>query len=208
MLRASVIALTVVVLLAGRALTDDQGKKDKDGAKPAHVTITKLDAKKGEITVKYTDDTGKTREKTFQLTKDVRLLDETGRLVKIDVFESGNDALVLESAGKVRELRRAPNRGATRQLSDSVRTLMKQMANMSMWERIKMMTGMGKAGAFMPGSNFFKSQKKGDTGHRKSPKERAKERKQKKKKKPRGRKKARPIRRCRFSISPMPASRR
>ena len=50
---------------------------------------------------------------------------------------------------------------------------------MSMWERIKMMTGMGKMGAFAPGANMI--QKKGDTGHRKSPKERAKERKKKKK---------------------------
>jgi signal recognition particle subunit SRP54 len=51
---------------------------------------------------------------------------------------------------------------------------------MSIWERIKMVTGMGKMGAFQPGAKMFA--KKGDTGHRKSPKERARERKQKKKK--------------------------
>jgi signal recognition particle subunit SRP54 len=62
---------------------------------------------------------------------------------------------------------------------DQVRTLMRQMARMSIWERIKMVTGLGKAGAFMPGSRIL--DKKGDTGHRKSPKERAKERKKKKK---------------------------
>ena len=56
---------------------------------------------------------------------------------------------------------------------------MRQMARMSMWERIKMVTGLGKAGAFMPGSKML--QKKGDTGHRKSPKERARDRKKKKK---------------------------
>lgn len=63
---------------------------------------------------------------------------------------------------------------------DTVRELMKKMARMSIWERIKMVTGMGQQGAFMPGSNMLK--KKGDTGHRKSPKERAKERKNKRKK--------------------------
>jgi signal recognition particle subunit SRP54 len=63
---------------------------------------------------------------------------------------------------------------------DQVRTLMKQMSQMSMWERIKMFTGLGQQGAFMPGSNMLK--KKGDTGHRKSPKERARERKNKRKK--------------------------
>jgi signal recognition particle subunit SRP54 len=64
---------------------------------------------------------------------------------------------------------------------DQVRSLMKQMAKMSLWERFKMMSGMGQAGAFMPGSNVMKNMTKGDTGHRKSPKERAKERKKKKK---------------------------
>ena len=61
---------------------------------------------------------------------------------------------------------------------DQVRAMMKKMANMSVWERIKMVTGMGQAGAFAPGANMVK--KKGDTGHRKSAKERAKERKKKK----------------------------
>jgi signal recognition particle subunit SRP54 len=63
---------------------------------------------------------------------------------------------------------------------DTVRTLMRQMARMSIWERIKMVTGLGKAGAFMPGSKMLKT--KGDTGHRKSAKERAEERKKKRKK--------------------------
>jgi signal recognition particle subunit SRP54 len=63
---------------------------------------------------------------------------------------------------------------------DQVRTLMRQMAKMSIWDRIKMVTGLGQAGAFAPGANMLK--KKGDTGHRKSPKERARERKNKKKK--------------------------
>jgi signal recognition particle subunit SRP54 len=63
---------------------------------------------------------------------------------------------------------------------DTVRTMMRQMARMSIWERVKMVTGLGKMGAFMPGSKMLKT--KGDTGHRKSAKERAEERKKKKKK--------------------------
>jgi signal recognition particle subunit SRP54 len=62
---------------------------------------------------------------------------------------------------------------------DQVRTLMRQMASMSIWERIKMVTGLGKAGAFMPGSKMLKT--KIGTGHRKSAKERAEERKKKRK---------------------------
>jgi signal recognition particle subunit SRP54 len=66
---------------------------------------------------------------------------------------------------------------------EQIRTLMRQMMNMSLWERIKMVTGLGKAGAFDPGSKMLKGMTKGDTGHRKTAKERAEERKKKKKKK-------------------------
>jgi len=62
---------------------------------------------------------------------------------------------------------------------DQVRTLMRQMANMSLWQRMKTVTGLGKMGAFLPGSNMLKS--KVGTGHRKSAKERAEERKKKRK---------------------------
>ncbi|MBN9118174.1 MAG: signal recognition particle protein [Planctomycetes bacterium] len=63
---------------------------------------------------------------------------------------------------------------------DQVRVLMKQMASMSLWQRLKMVTGLGKMGAFMPGG-MDGIVKKGDTGHRKSAKERAEDRKKKKK---------------------------
>ena len=52
---------------------------------------------------------------------------------------------------------------------------------MSMWQKIKMMTGMGKAGMFQPGAAMPKA--KIGTGHRKSAKERAEERKKKKRRK-------------------------
>lgn len=63
---------------------------------------------------------------------------------------------------------------------DQVRAMMKQMANMSLWQKMKMITGLGKAGAFMPGAAPVV--KKGDTGTRKTAKMRAEERKKKKKK--------------------------
>jgi signal recognition particle subunit SRP54 len=61
---------------------------------------------------------------------------------------------------------------------DQVRTLMRQIAGMSMWQRLKTITGLGKAGMFQPGAQV-KGPKVG-TGHRKSAKERAEERKKKK----------------------------
>jgi signal recognition particle subunit SRP54 len=63
---------------------------------------------------------------------------------------------------------------------EQVRTIMRQMAKMSMFQRIKMLTGLGKMGAFQPGANMLKT--KVGTGHRKSAKERAEERKKKRKK--------------------------
>ena len=63
---------------------------------------------------------------------------------------------------------------------DQVRVLMKQMASMSIWQRMKMMSGLGKMGAFTPGGGL-NINTKGNTGHRKSAKERAEDRKKKKK---------------------------
>src|SRR5262249_11286213 len=73
-------------------------------------------------TLKFNDQ-GKEGEKTFKLTGDIRLLDETGRVVKIDVFESGQDALIVESEGRLRELRRGAHAPQARTLSQAVGTL-------------------------------------------------------------------------------------
>ena len=70
---------------------------------------------------------------------------------------------------------------------DQVRALMRQMASMSIVQRIKMMTGLGKMGAFQPGANMLKT--KIGTGHRKSAKERAEDRKKKRKQEKRGKRK-------------------
>jgi len=66
---------------------------------------------------------------------------------------------------------------------DQVRVIMRQVANMSFFDRIKMMMGMGNAGMFDPGAMLSKT--KIGTGHRKTPKERAEERKKMRKKKKR-----------------------
>jgi Ca2+-binding EF-hand superfamily protein len=112
----------MAVLIGSTCAADDKATTEKNPSRPTNVTISKIDARKGEITVKYTDAQGKAQEKTFHLAEDVRLLDETGRVVKIDVFESGQDALIVESAGKLSEVRRLPLR-RTRSLSDAVQTL-------------------------------------------------------------------------------------
>jgi signal recognition particle subunit SRP54 len=64
---------------------------------------------------------------------------------------------------------------------DGMRRMMQEMKKMSIWERLRSMSDPRQLAAFMPGMGG-KPQKKGDTGHRKSPKERAKERAKKRKK--------------------------
>jgi signal recognition particle subunit SRP54 len=62
---------------------------------------------------------------------------------------------------------------------DAMAALVKQMAQMSMLDKIRAMSGLGRAGAFNPGAKLF-AQKQG-TGKRLSPKEREKARKEREK---------------------------
>ncbi len=120
MLRPFLVSLTAAVMLTGSLAAADE-QKDKD--RQTKVTVTKIDPQKGDITVRLTDNQGKSQERTFHLTHDIRLLDETGRVVAIDVFQSGNEALIVESGGKLKELRRLATRGRNLTLTDTVRTL-------------------------------------------------------------------------------------
>jgi len=76
-------------------------KKDKEHTK---ATITKVDAKKGMVSVKMKDKEGKDTEKTFYLTEDAEYFDSTGKVAVIDVFQSGDEVLIVESDGKIKEL--------------------------------------------------------------------------------------------------------
>ncbi len=124
MSRSLLAGLVVLILLVGN-LRAAQGKKQPQKESPQHtrVTITKIDAKKGEITVKYTDGKGKEKRKTFKLTRDVKFFDETGRVATIDVFESGDAALILTAQGRLRELRYPAEAPPGQRLSDAVKTL-------------------------------------------------------------------------------------
>jgi signal recognition particle subunit SRP54 len=62
---------------------------------------------------------------------------------------------------------------------DAMAALVKQMSQMSMLDKIRAMTGLGRAGAFNPGAKLI-APKQG-TGKRLTPKEREKQRKQREK---------------------------
>jgi Ca2+-binding EF-hand superfamily protein len=121
--RSFLAALALGVLLTGGLVGDEKDTKDKKAPPQIAVTVVKVDAKKGEITVKYSDAKGKEVEKTYRLAEEVRLFDETGRAAKIDVFKEGGAALVVETEGKLQELRRAVLPHPGQRLSEAVKTL-------------------------------------------------------------------------------------
>src|SRR5215472_13114054 len=68
MSRSLLAGLVVLILLVGNLrAAQDKEQPQKDFPQHTRVTITKIDAKKGEITVKYTNDEGKEEHKTFRL---------------------------------------------------------------------------------------------------------------------------------------------
>ena len=96
-------------------ITEKDGKISelKECKEHAQATITKVDAKKGTVTVATKDEKGKKVEKTFYLTEDVEYIDSTGEVATIDVFQSGDEVLIIESDGKIEELNKDPKEKKT-----------------------------------------------------------------------------------------------
>jgi Ca2+-binding EF-hand superfamily protein len=112
-----------VGLFAGDLAGQERNRSDQGAGQPTTVTITRIDPLKGEMEVRYKDGNGNAQTKVLRLNSEVRLLDETGRPVRVDAFESGSDALVVEKGGKLHEVRRAIQRALNRNLSDAVKSL-------------------------------------------------------------------------------------
>jgi len=104
MLRYFLCSMFVLGLCATSVLADDT-KKDAKKDEPVKAKIVKMDAKNHTITVKMQGKDGKEVEKTFKLAEDIRYFDSTGKAVLVDVFQNGNDVLVVEHEGTLKELR-------------------------------------------------------------------------------------------------------
>lgn len=74
----------------------------------AQAKITNVDAKKGTVTVMTKDKKGKDVERTFKLMEDAEYFDSTGKVARLDVFQSGDEVLIVESEGNLAELKKAP----------------------------------------------------------------------------------------------------
>ena len=110
MVRRMLCSLCVLSLCAVLAVAADKEKKtdtkDKNDKKHKEAKITKIDAKKGTVTVKMADKNGKDVEKTFKLAEEARYMDSTGKVVAVDVFTSGDEVLIVEAEGKVKEMKK------------------------------------------------------------------------------------------------------
>ncbi len=147
MLRLSVCSVMALAILVGGLLAAEpnQTTNDKnneasksataDHAKKAHhghrATITNVNPKEGTVTVRMKGKDGKEVNRTFHLTEDVRVIDDnTGKVAGLDVFRSGDEVLVVESKGHLREFHRNPphedrgtehNKGTTKENNKSGR---------------------------------------------------------------------------------------
>jgi putative membrane protein len=99
-----VVVLTIgSFLLAGAQNTQDK-TQDKNQDKSKQATITKVDAKNGTVTVRMKDKNDKDVDKQFTLTGDIRYFDSTGKAAAIEIFKSGDDVLVVELEGRLKEM--------------------------------------------------------------------------------------------------------
>jgi len=94
-----ILSLSLILGLVGFSLAEEK-KKGKEA------TITKVDPINKTITVKCKDDLGKETEKSFKLAEDIRYLDSTGKVAAIEIFKSGNEVLIVEEEGKLKEVRK------------------------------------------------------------------------------------------------------
>ncbi|HEY1378640.1 MAG TPA: hypothetical protein VGF55_17705 [Gemmataceae bacterium] len=102
MLRFVLGAVAVFGLCVAGARADD--KKPDKANKGKAATITKVDQKAGTVTVRMKGDNGKMTNRTFHLTGEVGYFDSTGRVAAADIFRSGDEVLVVEEQGKLKEV--------------------------------------------------------------------------------------------------------
>jgi hypothetical protein len=90
-------------------------KEDKvtELRKHAEAKIVKVDAKAGTIRVKMTDRDGKDVERTFRLVEDSEYFDSTGRVAVLDVFQSGDDILLVEADGTIKGMKKTDTHAKT-----------------------------------------------------------------------------------------------
>lgn len=129
MARVLLTALLGVLLAAGPATADDNkntGKNDANKNNPSgsssnknasekgqQAKITNVDTKNHTLTVKMKDKDGKEVERTFKMTEEVMYADSTGRVAAAEVFANGDDVVIVEADGKLKEVHKGKKHDST-----------------------------------------------------------------------------------------------
>jgi len=108
----SVVMVCVCVALAA-AQAQNTDNKDKSAKKAKEATITKVDAKKGTVTVKM-QSKGAEVEKTFKLAENIEYTDSTGRVATAEIFTSGDLVLIVEAEGQITKMKKQDKSDATK----------------------------------------------------------------------------------------------
>jgi len=111
MFRSILCSLVMLGVCACFVVADDAKVKTDKNAKEAK--ITKVDAKKGTVTVKLQIE-GKEVEKTFKLAENIEYMDSTGKVATVDIFTSGDMVLVVEHDGMITKMKKKDKVDATK----------------------------------------------------------------------------------------------
>src|SRR5579859_7855055 len=105
MFRSMLCSLVMLGVFGSFVFADKEkaDPKDKTDKKAKEAKITKVDAKKGTVTVTMQID-GKDAEKVFKLAEDIEYMDSTGKVATVDVFTSGDMVLIVEADGKITKM--------------------------------------------------------------------------------------------------------
>ena len=105
MFRSMLCSLVMVGVCVGFVAAEKEKSKDKTDKKAKEAKITKVDAKKGTVTVKM-QSKGEEVEKTFKLAEDIEYTDSTGKVATIEIFTSGDMVLIVEAEGKITKMKK------------------------------------------------------------------------------------------------------
>ncbi len=115
MFRSMLYSLVMLGVCVGFAAADTAktDTKDKTDKKAKEAKITKVDAKKGAVTVKMKHK-DKEVEKTFKLAEEIEYMDSTGKVATIEIFTSGDEVLIVEVDGKITKMKKKEKSATTK----------------------------------------------------------------------------------------------
>ena len=122
MVRSIMCSVVLVGVCVGFGTAVAQEKTDK---KAKEAKITKLDAKKGTVSVKMKgkDKDAPEIEKTFKLAEEIEYMDSTGKVATALIFTSGDMVFIIEEEGTVSKMKMKEKAPATKKTADTTKVL-------------------------------------------------------------------------------------